>query len=176
MRKYVVGFIAGLLLASAFPAYGAVSSLVGKKIANEYEVFVDGKKLDKKALAVDGTSYAPLRVIADAIGYDIEFANNTVVMSGSSEEGSGTVDTTTIDTNTDNPMETYTIEQAESGIALANSAINFIQNNIQRLQGDAYKDLPETPKQIEKQQISLAEKQAELEKWKKIKEIIEAQQ
>lgn len=81
MRKYIVGFIVGLLFASAFPVYGAVTSTVGKKVEVEYPVIVDGKQLDKKAVAIDGVSYTPNSLLGSAAGYDVAFENKTVVFS-----------------------------------------------------------------------------------------------
>lgn len=87
MRKYIIGGLVGFLLAVPFTTVGAqVSTMLGKKVQNEFTVIIDGKRLEKKALAVDGSSYAPLRVIAEAIGYDIAFTNNTVIMSDPSME------------------------------------------------------------------------------------------
>lgn len=82
MRKYVVGFLVGLLVASAFPVYGAVSSLVGKQVQAENAVFVNGNKLQVNAVNIGGTTYSPNRAIADALGMDIKFENNNVIFKG----------------------------------------------------------------------------------------------
>lgn len=79
VRKYLVGFVAGFLLASAFPAYGAVSSLVGKQVQAENTVIVNGKELDIKAVNIDGTTFAPNRAIAEALGLDINFVDGAVI-------------------------------------------------------------------------------------------------
>jgi hypothetical protein len=85
MRKYLIGFIAGILLASVAPAYGAVSSLIGKSVQGEYTVKVDGAILSKKSVSIDGTTYAPLRAIGEATGYDVDFVNNEVVFTKKEE-------------------------------------------------------------------------------------------
>jgi len=88
MRKYLVGFIVGALFMSAFPAYGAVSSLVGKKVSGEFSVKVDGTEIAGKSVAIDGTTYAPLRAIGDATGYTVTFENKEVVFT-KKENGGG---------------------------------------------------------------------------------------
>lgn len=85
MRKYVVGFIIGAVFASAFPAYGAVSSMIGKKVQAENTVIVNGKVLDVKSVNIGGTTYAPNRAIANALGLDIKFENGQVTFE--SKEG-----------------------------------------------------------------------------------------
>lgn len=82
MRKYVVGFVVGLLFASAFPAYGAVSSMVGKKVQAENTVYVNGKQLPIRSVNIDGTTYSPNRAIADAVGLEVKFENNSVIFKG----------------------------------------------------------------------------------------------
>lgn len=94
MRKYIVGFMVGLLFASAFPVYGAVTSMIGKKVQAENKVEVNGKSLDVTSVNIGGTTYAPNRAIADALGMDIKFENNTVVFS-SKEKAGDTVTTQT---------------------------------------------------------------------------------
>lgn len=78
MRKYVVGFLVGLLVASTLPVYGAISSMVGKEVKVEYPVIVDGKSLDVKAIAIDGVSYSPNRALTDALNLGIGFENKTI--------------------------------------------------------------------------------------------------
>lgn len=86
MRKFVVGFVVGLFLASAFPAYGAVSSLVGKKITKEVKVTMLGGELEKKAILIDGTTYVPLRVVTEKLGLQAAFVNGEVVIRNKSVE------------------------------------------------------------------------------------------
>lgn len=78
MRKYIIGALVGAVLSYSVSAYGSEISNIGKKIQGEYVVSVDGTPLSKKAVAVDGTTYVPLRVAADEFGYDTKFVNNTV--------------------------------------------------------------------------------------------------
>lgn len=86
MKKFVTGIIIGILLATAFPAYGAVSSLVGKKITREVKVTMLGETLEKKAILLEGVTYVPLRVITEKLGLQAEFVNGDVVVRNKSDE------------------------------------------------------------------------------------------
>jgi hypothetical protein len=66
MRKYLVGFIAGLLFMAALPVYGAVTSMIGKKVSNEITVTLNNGDVGK-AIVVDGRSYLPVRDLSNAL-------------------------------------------------------------------------------------------------------------
>jgi hypothetical protein len=70
----ILGIIIGVALAVTSSVYADdIQSLVGKAIQGEFPVKLDGKTLNKKAVVIDGSSYLPVRVIGDAIGYDVTF-------------------------------------------------------------------------------------------------------
>lgn len=77
MKRYIVGFVAGLLFASVVPAYGAVSSLIGKKVSGELTVNVNEKEVGK-AIIVDGKSYLPVRSMSDSLGLKISLNKKEV--------------------------------------------------------------------------------------------------
>lgn len=111
MRKIVIGvasFVAGVLMTASLTAYGADISKVGKKITGEYSVSVNGSKLAQKAVAVDGTTYAPLRAIGESLGYDVTFQNKQVQFT--KKEGEDLADTTT-PTETAEPTTTPSIQE-----------------------------------------------------------------
>lgn len=88
MKKYIAGFLAGavfVLSASAFA--DDIQSLVGKKIQGEAVVELNGQALDT-AIIVDGKSYAPVRVIGEAAGYDVSMQNKKIILD---EKSSATV-------------------------------------------------------------------------------------
>lgn len=80
MKKYVASFLAGavfVLSASAFA--DDIKSLVGKKIQGEAVVELNGQALDT-AIIVDGKSYAPVRAIGEAAGYDVSMQNKKIIL------------------------------------------------------------------------------------------------
>jgi hypothetical protein len=177
MRKYVIGFLVGVLCASVAPAYGAVSSLVGKKVSGEYTVKVDGTTLSNKSVAIDGTTYAPLRAIGDATGYDVSFENKTVVFTKKESESKGSDQVTNDQTTTENPNAASIAEIDAQLTGLRKQLIN-ISNELTSLnakymtsddetlksslrsQADVLK---EQYKQIEAQIKELESRKAELE-------------
>lgn len=78
MKKVVAAFIAGALMMVSVQAFGDSVSKIGKKIQTEYTVTVDGKQLTVPAIAVDGTSYAPVRAIGEAAGYDVSVSGKSI--------------------------------------------------------------------------------------------------
>ncbi len=78
MKKHLlIGFLAGILFASAFPVYGAVSSLVGKKVTKEMTVKVDDEMIGT-AIVVDGRGYLPIRTMTDALNLELQVDSKEV--------------------------------------------------------------------------------------------------
>ncbi|MEW9700436.1 hypothetical protein [Paenibacillus sp. SI8] len=74
MKKYVIGGIAGFLMATALSAHAAeITTIVGKTIQGVFPFRIEGKTLDTPAIVVDGTSYLPIRAFGEATGYDASF-------------------------------------------------------------------------------------------------------
>lgn len=160
MRKYVIGALFGFLLASVVPAYGAVSSLVGKKITKEYKVTVDGVELSKKSIAVDGTSYVPARSFAEAFGYDISLQNNTVVFESVDPEPTETPPPTETGGSVNIPSETgISIKGLESKIESAKIILDTLNGSLKFATTDEVKSQIETQITDVEQQIKDLEAQ-----------------
>lgn len=80
MKKIVSAFLAGALMMVSVQAFGDSISQIGKKIQTEYTVTVDGQQLSVPAIAVDGKSYAPVRAIGEAAGYDISVTEKSITL------------------------------------------------------------------------------------------------
>lgn len=80
MKKYIAGFLAGALFTIAGAAFADdIQSLIGKKIQGEAVVELNGQALDT-AIIVDGKSYAPVRAIGEAAGYDVSMQNKKIIL------------------------------------------------------------------------------------------------
>lgn len=77
MRKYVIGFIAGVLVATAGVAAADTVSLIGKKIQSEAVVTLDGETIGT-AIITDGTSFVPIRVVGEATGLKVGYEKGNV--------------------------------------------------------------------------------------------------
>lgn len=86
MRKYIVGFVFGILIALPAAIFAEEVSNVGKRITAEYPVFLDGQEFSVKAVAFEGISYAPVRVIAEALGLEVDFRDRTVILTSPKKE------------------------------------------------------------------------------------------
>lgn len=80
MKKYITGFLAGALFTVAGAAFADdIQSLIGKKIQGEAVVELNGQALDT-AIIVDGKSYAPVRAIGEAAGYDVSMQDKKIIL------------------------------------------------------------------------------------------------
>ncbi len=74
MRKYIIGAIVGFCLAFTVSANAEeVKNLIGMKIEGTFPVKVNGDRIEKDAIVVDGSSYLPVRAFGDSVGYDVKF-------------------------------------------------------------------------------------------------------
>jgi len=84
VRKYFIGFIIGIFVASALPAYAGVTSLIGKKVASEIEVSYNNKQVGS-AIVVEGRSYLPVRSMSDALGLTLDVSKEAVQLTSSTK-------------------------------------------------------------------------------------------
>lgn len=94
MKKLITTISAVLLVVLAATGVIAASSdnLVGKAIQGVFPVTVNGTALSQQAIVIDGTSYLPVRAVADALNLNVSFENNTVILessAGANQNGSG---------------------------------------------------------------------------------------
>ena len=81
MKKLSVATIVFILVISvATVAIADVQGMVGKVVQGVFPVSLNGSTLDKQAIVIDGTSYLPVRAVADALNMNASFENNTVIL------------------------------------------------------------------------------------------------
>lgn len=85
MKKYLtVVMVFVLILTSAIAVY-AGGGMVGQAIDSEYPLWLHGNKVSKNVIAINGVSYAPVRVLGEAMGLDVEFKDNQVFLKSKSK-------------------------------------------------------------------------------------------
>lgn len=86
MKKLSVATIIFIILISiaALAAADVQNSLVGKVVEGTYPVVLNNSTLAKQAIVIDGTSYLPVRSVAEALNMDVSFENNTVILKSTS--------------------------------------------------------------------------------------------
>lgn len=81
MKKFIMGLIVGLALSLAVTAYAEdIKSLVGKQVDGQAAVVLDGEELSVQAVIIEGTSYAPIRAVGEAVGKEVDWKEGKVVM------------------------------------------------------------------------------------------------
>lgn len=79
MKKTLYTAIASVLLLSSLTAVAAAASsgLIGKKVQGLMSVELNGKPV-KDAIIIDGTTYAPVRSLSDAAGFNLAIEGGKV--------------------------------------------------------------------------------------------------
>lgn len=100
MKKAIIGLVAGMLIGSAGMAAAATTQTVQAALA-KFTFSVDGQKqtLKNDPLVYKGTTYLPVREVAEMTGYGLEY-NNTKKSIDLKKKGGMTV-TTQTDVNLD---------------------------------------------------------------------------
>lgn len=78
MKKMFLGILIGVAVSVPATIFAdEIASVVGKKVDGEFAVTLNNNKLDVPAIVIEGTSYAPVRVIGETLGLDVKFDANT---------------------------------------------------------------------------------------------------
>ncbi|AIQ69522.1 stalk domain-containing protein [Paenibacillus graminis] len=77
MKKAIIGLVAGMLIGSAGMAAAATTPTVQAVLA-KFTISIDGQKqtLKNDPLVYKGTTYLPVREVAEMTGYALEFDNS----------------------------------------------------------------------------------------------------
>jgi len=78
MKRFILGVICGALLFGGTSVLAESISLVGKTIDTEIPVYFNEEPLAAKAIAVEGTSYLPVRTVGNTLGATIEYRDGAV--------------------------------------------------------------------------------------------------
>jgi hypothetical protein len=81
------GIVIGVVLMASSSAFAdQIKSFVGKTVAGEYTVNVNGKVLNEKAIVVDNKSHVPLRAVSESLGATIKVEGKTIEVTTKTEE------------------------------------------------------------------------------------------
>lgn len=81
-RTYlIIGIVIGAVISSSSSAIAdSVNNLIGKKVDGLAVVVLDGKELGAPVALIEGTSYAPIRAIGEAVGREVEWRGGKVML------------------------------------------------------------------------------------------------
>lgn len=86
MKKFVMGLVLGVGLTVAVSAAAEeIQSLIGKQVEGQVAVVVDGVQINVPAAIIDGTSYAPVRAVGEAVGKEVDWKEGKVILESKQE-------------------------------------------------------------------------------------------
>ena len=78
IKDILIGFIIGSLLVTTTPVLANTILQQINVVLNSVNVEINGEKLDSSSILYNGTTYLPLRKIAEAVGKDVEWEQSTM--------------------------------------------------------------------------------------------------
>ena len=203
MKRFIAGFICGALLFSGVSVFAATKSpLVGKRVDGVASVIVNGKRIEKEAAVIEGTSYLPVRALTEAIGGKIISAKSGEIQLATTTTTQGVV-TNPEDYARQDAEEARRLEEEwkreadlmniEREIKVSQSALERLQDRLKSLneeiengqdlvdvggvipfkESDVYKQLIE---EVEKVKAEIEQIEAEIAELEQRKAALEAQQ
>lgn len=128
-----MGMLLGIALAISASAYADdIKSLVGLKVGSVWELRVDGETVGQVPI-IKGSSYGPIRQIAEIAGLDVDFEPGVVLLESISEEVTGATGTprSKDDVLNDIANINYQISGAETNVkTLAFTAGSDVQKDL----------------------------------------------
>ncbi|MNW39767.1 hypothetical protein D3C74_168610 [compost metagenome] len=187
MYMFIGALLGVLLVTSGGAAADQVKSLVGKTVAGEYNVRVNGTTLSENAIAVDGTAYVPLRSISESLGANLAVKGKTIeIATGTPSSNVVVKEQSQAIALKDNPYTNWSKELIVKHIGTVEELIEILNNNIkkyeksltdidrkigaagddQRLIERIEKSATKTKKELQESKDSLLEHKKELEQLK----------
>lgn len=73
LKKIVFGILIGFVLSFSVSVHAEVVNMIGKVVDGTIDLTVNGSKLNTQAIVIEGVSYAPIRVVGDALGMQVNY-------------------------------------------------------------------------------------------------------
>ncbi len=130
LKKIVV--VTMLMLLCAGIACGDSGLMIGKVVDSTYPVIVDGTQLATDAIVIDGVSYEPTRVVAEALGATTGFVDDKIILT---KEGHAVADTTTTSAIIRDDVQSYKVKSITDAFKVGggDTEQDYIEKN-----GDQY--------------------------------------
>lgn len=78
MKKFLLGFLVGCLLMMTTPVLADSIFQSIDVVLDSVQVQVNGEKLDANTILYNGSTYLPMRKVAEAVGKDVEWDQETM--------------------------------------------------------------------------------------------------
>ncbi|MDO4562753.1 MAG: hypothetical protein Q4C12_02850 [Clostridia bacterium] len=89
MRRFwsgIAGFAAGITIACSAVVFAAQMEVV----ENAYPITLNGVEVSISGYNIEGNTYFKLRDIGEAIGFEVDFVDNTIVLTSDTRQGGHT--------------------------------------------------------------------------------------
>lgn len=153
MKKYIIGFIVGILIDASGVAYaddGYIQAVFAK-----FNFIVNGEKVDPgiDPLVYQGTSYLPVRAFANMLGYDVTYRAD-----------SRTIELSKAVPQLETKYDGVSTESLLKRLEIIDSAITFLMDSIKSNQQaissmKSYEDVDEALIRFKEQSIEYAQQQ-----------------
>lgn len=111
MKKFIAGLVIGLLIATAGVGFAAGETVQATFAKFNFVVNGEAKTLEADPLVYQGTTYLPVRVVSNLLGYDVTYkadSRTIELVNNNTEKGDESVETA-IDINLNEwiPLRTF---------------------------------------------------------------------
>ncbi len=140
MKKFkdiFIGILIGCILMTSCPVLA--DSIMQKidVVMNNVNVQVNGEKLETSTILYDGTTYLPMRKIAEAVGKDVDWNQETMTANIVAKVVTGSaikpIDDVKVGDNVENEFKIYNIDDSFNCYAVKNNEIYYYALNIIKL-------------------------------------------
>jgi hypothetical protein len=146
MRKYIIGTLFGLFLATAAGANAQeVTKLIDSVVQGVFPVTVEGNSVGD-AIVVNDKTYLPVREFGEAVGYKVTFTEDREVVLTKTEESKPNVPITTPIQN-DIPQKTLDEQITELNEKLKSEKSNLESNKLFKQQYENLLTIPNAKKE-----------------------------
>lgn len=155
MKKYIIGTIFGVLLATATSAHAEVTSLINKVVEGMFPVTVEGTSIGE-AVVIDNKTYLPVREFGEAVGYTVSFTESREVVLTKNEEPVSTIPTEPVVTPQPTvPTKTVAEQITDLKIKIAYEKESIEHNKIMMGSNEGALTMPNAPKESVQQAIDM---------------------
>lgn len=114
IKGFIIGFIISAFIFNAEFILAKSDEIIAKFISLNFVVNGEVKTLDSQPLVYNGTTYLPVRVIANLLGFDVTYKADNKTIEFNSHIKNETMNTNQINTNNDiNINEKYKIKDEQ---------------------------------------------------------------
>ncbi|MFF2887857.1 hypothetical protein [Paenibacillus sp. NPDC057967] len=155
MKKALTLCLLILLLSSTAVIYADSKSLIGRTIKSEAAVTLNGKDIGQ-ALIIDGVSYAPVRVIAEASGLEVGYKKGEVILT---TETDVTIDKQAADIE---PVSIEAMQKEKKRLEIESQTLSNYINDADKviaIHKDALSKVDDTLKETYEEMIDKAEEE-----------------